>query len=189
MPQDGLPDEALVSLARTGDDTAFRRLVERYLRPALAVAREFTDTFDDAEDIVQDAFHNTVIALERFDTARPFRPWFFAILRNVARNAANARAVRRHEALDERLTDPGPTPLDRVERDELRARVAGSLESLPEMQRTCFRLCVMEGMTSGAVADALGVSDATVRTHVHRARLVLRKAKAMEPFADEMDGV
>lgn len=186
MPQDSLPDEALISRARAGDDSAFRILVERYLRPALAVAREFTDTLEDAEDIVQDAFHKTVTALERFDTARPFRPWFFTILRNAARNASSARAIRLHEALDERLSDSGPTPLEHVERAELQARVATSLESLPEMQRTCFRLCVIEGMTSLEVADALGVSDATVRTHVHRARLVLRKA--MQFFTDDVDG-
>lgn len=183
MAHDGQPDEALVRRARAGDETAFRGLVERYLRRAMAVAREFTGTLEDAEDVVQNAFHNMVLALDRFDPARPFRPWFFTILRNAARNAARGRAVRRHETLDEHLADQGSSPLERTEHADLQARLDASLDALPEMQRTCFRLQVLEGLTSGEVADALGVSDATVRTHVHRARLAMRNA--LEPFADE----
>lgn len=70
----------------------------------------------------------------------------------------------------------GPTPEELVEYLELQARVDLQLESLPDMQRVCFRLCALEGLSSTKVAVALGVSDATVRTHVYRARQAMRKA-------------
>ena len=57
------------------------------------------------------------------------------------------------------------------------------VESLPDMQRACFRLCVLEGLSSREVAEALGVSDATVRTHVYRARQAMRKV--ILPFVEE----
>ncbi len=182
---DDLPDAELVRRARAGDEAAFARLVQRYVRPAMAVAWEFSDTLEEAEDIVQDTFRRVVQALDRYDAARPFRPWFFTILRNVARNAASARAVRLHEAIGDQVADLEPSPLEQVERAELQARVDAELEALPDMQRVCFRLCVLEGMSSTEVADALGLSDATVRTHVYRARQVMRRA--IGPLVDETE--
>jgi RNA polymerase sigma-70 factor (ECF subfamily) len=175
MPDSRAPDEELARRARDGDERAYRHLVNRYVRPALAVAWEFTDTLEDAEDVVQEAFKRAVPALERFDVSRPFRPWFFTILRNVARSAASA--------LEETVPDEEPTPLDLVERVELQARLDMELEALSEMQRVCFRLCVLEGLSSTEVAEALGLNDATVRVHVFRARNALRSA--MEPFKEE----
>ena len=180
---ESLSDTSLVTRARAGDEDAFSSLVQRYLRPAMAVAWEFTETIEEAEDIVQDTFRRMVHGLDRFDTTRPFRPWFFTILRNVARNAAGARAVRLHDAIRHNLPALEPSPLEQVERAELQARVDTELEALPEMQRVCFRLCVLEGMPSGEVADALGLSDATIRTHIYRARQVIRRA--VGPLIDE----
>ncbi len=73
MDYSGFTDQELVGRARGGDERAFRHLVERNVRPALAVAWEFTETLEDAEDIVQEAFRRTVKALDRFDTSRSFR--------------------------------------------------------------------------------------------------------------------
>lgn len=162
--------------AQVGNERMYRELVSRYLRPALAVAWEFTDTLEDAEDVVQEALRRVVDALPRFDADRPFAPWFFTILRNVARSAGGRRALQLHAALDESVHDDGPTPDELVECLELQARVDLQLESLPDMQRACFRLCALEGLSSTEVAEALGVSDATVRTHVFRARQAMRSA-------------
>jgi RNA polymerase sigma-70 factor (ECF subfamily) len=178
-----ISDSELARCAREGDDRAYRRLVDRYVRPALAVAWEFTETLEDAEDVVQEAFRKAVAALESFDVSRPFGPWFYTILRNVARSAASARTLRVHDALDEAVPDEKPTPADLVEMAELQARLDMELEALSEMQRVCFRLCVLEGLTSTAVGEALGLNEATVRTHVFRARNTLRLA--MEPFKEE----
>src|SRR5262245_31343144 len=161
----------------------YRGLVSRYLRPALAVAWEFTNTLDDAEDVVQETFCRVVRALPRFDLERPFAPWFFTILRNVARNAAGARVFQLGTELDESTPDAVPTPAERVEYLDLATHVDAQLDVLPDMQRACFRLCVLEGFSSQEVAGALGVSDRTVRTHVFRARQALRKT--VRPFVEE----
>lgn len=127
-----LSERDVIRGAQAGDERMYRELVSRYVRPALAVAWEFTDALDDAEDLVQEAFRRVVNALHRFDADRPFAPWFFTILRNVARNAAGQRAVRLQAALDESLPDQAPTPEELVEYLELQARVDLELESLPE---------------------------------------------------------
>jgi RNA polymerase sigma-70 factor (ECF subfamily) len=53
-------------------------------------------------------------------------------------------------------------------------RVHAALEQLSPMQRACFRLTEIEGFDSFEAGNMLGVSDATVRVHVHRARSALR---------------
>ncbi len=88
------------------------------------------------------------------------------------------------QALEDSVPDEEPTPGDVVERVELQARLDLELGSLSDMQRVCFRLCVLEGLSSGEVAEALGLNDATVRTHVYRARNTLRSV--MEPFKEEL---
>jgi RNA polymerase sigma-70 factor (ECF subfamily) len=176
MSHHALTDEQVIRGARAGDERMYRALVERYVRPALAVAWEFTDTLEDAEDVVQEAFRRATAALDRFDIDRPFAPWFFTILRNVARNAAGSTTLDGHPALEESVRDEQPTPDELVEHLELQARVDLELASLSDMQRACFRLCVLEGFTSVEVAEALNVNEATVRTHVYRARQVMRTA-------------
>jgi len=171
-----LSEPEVIRGAQAGDDLMYRELVSRYVRPALAVALEFTDSLQDAEDLVQETFRRVVDGLPRFDAHRPFAPWFLTILRNVARNARCARNLLNHAALDESARDAGPRPDEVIEYMELESAVDLRLESLPLMQRACFRLCVLEGFSSSEVAEALGVSDATVRVHVHRARRVLQDA-------------
>jgi RNA polymerase sigma-70 factor (ECF subfamily) len=171
-----LSEPDVIRGAQAGDELMYRELVSRYVRPALAVALEFTHSLQDAEDLVQEAFRRVVDALPRFDVRRPFAPWFFTILRNVARNAKVARTMRNHVPIDESARDAGPRPDEVIEYMELESAVDVRLESLPFMQRACFRLCVLEGFSSVEVAEALGVNDTTVRVHVHRARRAMQDA-------------
>lgn len=181
-------DAALVRRTLAGDRGAFDTLLRRYLRPALAVAWEFTGTRDDAEDVVQDAFLRTLRSLGRFDPDRPFAAWFFTIVRNAARTAAAARGVReaRHAHLDAADVEPGHAPAtdDEAERAELRDRLDRAIAALPPMQRACFRLCAAEGFGAAEVAAMLDISEATVRVHVHRARKALRAA--LQPMRDDV---
>ena len=173
---ESLPDEELVQRTRGGDALAFDALVRRYLRPALAVALEFADGKEDAEDLVQDTFHRILRRLDGFDEGRPFRPWFFSILRNLGRNLAARRKRWRTVALPESLVTKRRSPLDDANSAEIRERLSAAIESLPEMQQGCFRLCDMEGFTGVEVADMLGITPGTVRTHLHRARQALRES-------------
>ncbi len=176
MNLDNVTDFDLVIQAKAGENESFGSLVSRYLRPALAVAWEYAPTRDDAEDLVQDAFHRALRSLDRFDEKRPFRPWFFTILRNVGRNAAERHSRWTSVAVPDELPAGDTDPEDDAHRAGLRASIQKGLDILPQMQRTCFRLCDIEGFEGNEVAEMLGLSAATVRTHRYRARATLRDA-------------
>ena len=167
-------DRELVIRTRAGQSAAFGTLVGRYLRPALAIAWEYVIALDDAEDLVQDAFHRALRNLRKFDERRPFGPWLFTIVRNLSRNEASRKTRWAGGTVPEDLRSDSDPHRD-AESAEVAERVEHGLAALPPMQRSCFRLCHVEGFDSAEVADMLGIKAATVRTHIHRARAALQE--------------
>lgn len=176
-PSPGTPaepsDGELVRRTRRGDSSAFDRLVRRYLKRTMAIAWEYTESREDAEDAVQEAFRRVLQALDRFDADRPFRPWLFTIVRNTALNVQERRSRWRPVAIPDTLPARSESPLDEAAAAETRGRLERALETLSDMQRRCFRLCALEELTSAEAAEALGIKEETVRTHVFRARKTL----------------
>ena len=170
-------DEDLARAAKRGDAVAYDALVRRYLRPAMALAWQYTRRVEDAEDVVQDAFHRTVRGLADYDDRRPFSAWFYTIVRNVARTAISKDGRRAALAPLTLLESepPAPTVVDPV----VVGDIERAIEALAPMQQACVRLCELEGFTSVEAAGMLGVGEGTVRTHLHRARKQLRAA--MDP--------
>jgi RNA polymerase sigma-70 factor (ECF subfamily) len=171
--------DGLAGRARGGDRRAFEALVHRLVRPALAGAWEFVQTREDAEDIVQDAFAHAWRDIARYDPARPFAPWFFTVLRNVARNAARRDRRWNLVSLTDDVVADHPHDIvdvaDSFDRMRLAGRIHAALDELSPMQRACFRLTEIEGFASAEAGAMLGVSDATVRVHTHRARKALQQ--------------
>jgi len=167
-------DEELARAARGGDTDAYDALVRRYLRPAMALAWQYTRRVEDAEDVVQEGFHRVVRALADYDDRRPFSAWFYTIVRNVARTAISKDGRRAALAPLTLLEDEpaAPAPPDPI----AAADVVRAIEDLAPMQQACVRLCDLEGFTSVEAGAMLGVSEGTVRTHLHRARKQLRTA-------------
>lgn len=167
-------DEELARAAKRGDAVAYDALARRYLRPAMALAWQYTRRVADAEDVVQEAFHRAVRALADYDDRRPFSAWFYAIVRNVARSAIS-KDGRRAALAPLTLVDEEP-PAAAIPDPVVTGDIERAVEALAPMQQACFRLCDVEGFTSVEASRMLGISEGTVRTHLHRARKRLRAA-------------
>ena len=167
-------DEELARAAQRGDAVAYDALVRRYLRPALALACQYTRALEDAEDVVQEAFHRAVRSLGSYDHRRPFSAWFYTIVRNAARSAIS-REGRRTALAPFTLPEEEPPAAAAID-PVLAGDIERAIEALAQMQQACLRLCCIEGFTSLEAARMLGVGQGTVRTHLHRARKQLRVA-------------
>src|SRR5688572_31231171 len=77
-----MDDAGAIKKCQLGDREAFRHLVQRYQKRAVAHAMAILLNRDDAEDAVQDAFIDAFKAIGRFDTSRTFYEWFYVLLRN-----------------------------------------------------------------------------------------------------------
>ena len=176
MTAEDAVDAALVERVRSGDVDAYDALVRRHLPRAHAVAYRLLGHREDAEDLVQDAFIQALDRIDSFDSERPFGPWFFRILTNRGLNMRQSRAVRAVSEIPEDAASGGDSPERSAEREELRSRLREAVGALPERQQLIVQLFEIDGWTSAEFARTLGISDGTVRWHVHEARLALREA-------------
>jgi RNA polymerase sigma-70 factor (ECF subfamily) len=164
----------LVERVRHGDREAFGILVDRYADQAFAVAYGFLQQAEDAEDLVQDAF---VRALEKIDSLRrgsPFGPWFYRLLVNTSLN--RRKYLARRQTLDVPATSAArESPAVDSERAELRSRLAASVRALPSELETVVILPDLEGFTHREIAGVLGIPEGTCRSHLSRARRLLRE--------------
>jgi RNA polymerase sigma-70 factor (ECF subfamily) len=169
-------DGELVQRARRGDEAAFSALVERYQRPAYAVALSVTGRHEDAQDAAQEAF---LVALDRLEECRSperFGGWLMTIVRNRSKNLVRREALRETEEVPAGARSRIPTP-DRVaETAELRDHLKEALVGLSELQRQIVLLHDLEGWKHREIADRLDLPCGTVRSHLHFARKALRRA-------------
>ncbi|MQA88744.1 MAG: sigma-70 family RNA polymerase sigma factor [Gemmatimonas sp.] len=178
QPLQAEPDDALARRVQRGDREAMEQLVRRYLRAIHAIAASYLLEPADIEDAAQESFLRALGAIEAYDPGRPFAPWLYQIARNVARKRLAVWSRWQEERLSGELPSRQPGPDEVLDRSEIRARVDAAIARLPERQRTAFRLCDVEGYRTDEVAEVMGLSPGTVRSHVHHARKALRSALA-----------
>jgi RNA polymerase sigma-70 factor (ECF subfamily) len=144
----------------------------------------------DAEEIAQDSVLKAFSKLSTFRGECKFSTWLVQITYNEAR--MRLRKDRRHlyESLDARQQDPEgdywprdfadwrPIPSELLEEDETRRALQDAINSLSPTYRDIVVLRDVQNLSIKDAATILGLSEATVKTRLHRARLLLRDALA-----------
>ncbi|HEY4573055.1 MAG TPA: sigma-70 family RNA polymerase sigma factor [Thermoanaerobaculia bacterium] len=166
-------DETLIARTAAGDPTAFDRLVRRHQAAVYRFARAAAPADDDAVEILRETFLAARRAASRHRDETSARPWLLAL----ARQAIDRRRPRSREA--------DLTPLRELARaagwqsggegaiDESGPAVEAAFAALPPEDREILTLCDREYFTVDEAARVTGLSDAAVRTRLHRARLRL----------------
>jgi len=140
----------------------------------------------EAEDLSQETFLRAYTALPGSRLDLPFRPWLFRIAINLCRNWGKKKKplsfseVENKESDDrvwlvDTIPDDAPLPLDRVLHAELRQALEESFASLPFHYRLAIVLRYTEGLSYREMAHVSGLPLNTVRTHLFRAKRLLRK--------------
>jgi RNA polymerase sigma-70 factor (ECF subfamily) len=169
-----IDEPMLVERVRRGDREAFGLLVDRYSEQAFAVAYGFLQHAEDAEDLVQDAFIRALERIDKLGRGSNFGPWFYRLLVNAALNRRKYLARRRTDDVPASASGPDSPAVD-TERAELRGRLADALGSLPDDLETVVILHDLEGFTHPEIAELLGIPEGTCRSHLSRARRMLRE--------------
>ena len=170
-------EKSLVQSAQAGDKTAFGRLIRMFQQRLMRFVYGLLGSFDQAEDVVQEAFLKAWQALGSFDNTRPFYPWLSVIARNLAFNLM--RREEKKESL-EKLTEKGfdavankPGPLDILLEGENEKRFYEALASMPVSYREVFVLRHFEDMNYTDIATELKIKPGTVDSRLYRARRYL----------------
>ncbi len=173
-------DSQLIEAARGGDKKAFGLLIRRHQKRLFRFVYGLTGSFDQAEDVVQDAFVRAYSAMERFRSGADFYPWLSTIARNLAFNLL--KREERKESLDRKQeigfdAESGEAdPLERLMASEGQKKFYVALKDLPEKYRTVFVLRHFEEMNYQEIAAQLKIPHGTVDSRLYRARQMLLEA-------------
>jgi RNA polymerase sigma-70 factor (ECF subfamily) len=149
-------------------------LYRRYADDIFRFALYLTGNRSDAEDITSETFVRvwTSTAPIRTQTVKGY-------LCTIARNLflQGTRRTSRHVELVDQIRDDTPGPQERAEHKAELARVMMRLQTLPEVDRAALLMRALEDLPYDEIAAALGISLASVKVKIHRARLALGDAR------------
>jgi RNA polymerase sigma-70 factor (ECF subfamily) len=152
----------------TGDQAAMLALVERFRGQVFGLCYRMLGQRQDAEDAAQETFVRVLKNLHRWDQARDFEPWLFAIAGNRCRTALAARKRRpTAEAILDIIPDKEP---DHRPAQHLAEEVQLALATLRDEYRQAFVLFHEHELSYADIAAAMEVPLGTIKTWVHRAR-------------------
>jgi RNA polymerase sigma-70 factor, ECF subfamily len=178
-----------VERARSGDNDAFRVLVEHHSRAVFRLAFRMTGNEEDAEDVVQETFLRAYRHLSRYDARSSFSTWLYRIASNYSLDLIRMR--KRHEEKRERGTSEerdfleampggGPGPDRIVYGGQVKDQLNAALDELSAQERTAFVLRHFEGLSIEEIGQSLGTGTNATKHSIFRAVQKLRRS--LEPI-------
>lgn len=175
-------DMQLVGRALARDGDAFRTIIKTHNQRLYRIARGVVRNDSEAEDIVQEAYVSAFAHLEAFRGDASLATWLSRIVINEA--LGRLRKKRRMVAMPENPQaeiirfplNPSDDPERTMAQRQILELVERATDSLPDIYRMVFVARVIEGLSIEETAELLGVRPETIKTRLHRARALVRKA-------------
>lgn len=180
------PEGSLVRRAQTGDETAFREIVERYQSKVFSIIHGIVRQRNDVEDIAQQVFAKVYLSLKSFDFRSSLITWIYKITVNecfdylrkrkvrklVYESDLSEDEVRRVENTEPNIDRQTPADVNLAQRDY----VLKLLDRVSEEERMLLMLKEVEGYSVEELAERTGMNENTIKVKLFRARQKLVKA-------------
>ncbi|MEM7593667.1 MAG: bifunctional nuclease domain-containing protein [Cyanobacteria bacterium P01_A01_bin.83] len=177
-------DTELVALARCGDKVAFSHLIERHRTLAFNIARKMVGRVDIAQEMVQEAFLQAYLSLDRLRDHEKFPSWLCGIVLNVCRSHIRHQKIN-FLSFEEIMggikvngdifTSASPNPMKVAQEQELYNLVLEAVNSLSPKNRTTVLLFYFEQLTVQEISALLNSSITAVKGRLHKARKQLKE--------------
>ena len=190
-------DEDLLARLKAGDETAVAELADRYSSKIYQLAFRYLRNKEDAEEVMQDVLLQVYRRVGAFRGDAALSSWIYRITFNASMSRLRTAKFQRSRDDDRQLAalDPdGQNPLgvpevadwsqmadEGVLRSQLRDRIRRAILSLPAIYRAPVLLRDIQGLSTEEASAMLQVKDQTLKSRLHRGRLILRKQ--LEEFA------
>lgn len=170
-----IADDELIATAIAGRGEAFGTLVERYERAVYHLAYRTLHDTEEAKDATQEAFFKAYRALRTFRPGAKFSTWIFTIAYHACCDRLAKRKRFSGDELPDRA-DPAAGPQEQAESADQARRLRAAIDALPEKYRTVITLFHLQHKQYEEIAQVLELPMGTVKTHLFRAKDLLRKA-------------
>lgn len=187
-------DTALLARLQTGDELALGELVDTYSSKIYQLAFRYLRNKEDAEEVTQDVLYKVYRKVGAFRGDAALSSWIYRITFNAAmsrlrtakyqrsqdedRRSASADGDEQRPSLPVDIADWSDMADERVLRSQLRRRVFTAILALPAIYRAPVMLRDIQGMSTEEASAMLRVKDQTLKSRLHRGRLILRKQLA-----------
>jgi len=191
--RDPRQDELLERLKR-GDEEAMVELAQTYSSKIYQLAFRYLRNKEDAEEVTQDVLFKVYRKVGAFRGDAALSSWIYRITFNAAMSRLRtARYQRSQDEERQTSTVDGETTAaparaevadwssmadEQVLRSQLRRRVFRAILALPAIYRAPVMLRDIQGMSTEEASAMLRVKDQTLKSRLHRGRLILRKQLA-----------
>jgi RNA polymerase sigma-70 factor (ECF subfamily) len=186
----GLGDNALVTAYLEGDELAFETLVVRHQDKLASYINGILRDYDRSIDLCQEAFIRVFRNAHRYRGKYQFSTWLYRIATNLAidelRKRQRKSRFRFYNIVEYFQPDVDAVPLPdqrqcperTFDTREKAERLEIAIESLSEKYRLAFVLKEVQGLSYEETAGVLNISLGTVKSRIHRAKLLLRNKLA-----------
>lgn len=160
----------MIARAVSGDETAFRAIVNRHRTRILSVCRSVTRSDEDAQDVAQEVLLTLWRKLRLFDGGSRIETWIYRVAFNAAIDHVRSQRLRRSEELLDEHASPTADPETAFDRKMLAEDLNVAMERLQPIHYVVVYLREVEGMTYEQIAERTGVPKGTVMSRLHHAR-------------------
>jgi RNA polymerase sigma-70 factor (ECF subfamily) len=192
-PMHDVKDLQLLERLQAGDETALGELADEYGGKIFQLAFRYLRNKEDAEEVTQDVLFKVYRKVGAFRGDSALSSWIYRITFNTAMSRLRTARYQRARAEDLAVAgadaDETSTPRrevadwsnladEQVLRSELRRRVYAAILALPPIYRAPVMLRDIQGMSTEEASERLRVKDQTLKSRLHRGRLILRRQLA-----------
>jgi RNA polymerase sigma-70 factor (ECF subfamily) len=187
-------DTELLARLKSGDESAIRDVAETYGSKIYQLAFRYLRNKEDAEEVTQDVLFRVYRKIEAFRGDAALSSWMYRITFNAAMSRLRTAKYQRAQAEDALLAEnEGADAMsskharnvarseladEHVFRSQLRRRVFKAILALPAIYRAPVVLRDIHGMSTEEASAVLHVKDQTLKSRLHRGRLILRRQLA-----------
>jgi RNA polymerase sigma factor (sigma-70 family) len=166
-------EKALIQKAKDGDKKSIELLYKQFYGFAMSVALRYSNSRDEACEIVNDSFMKAFDRIKQYQTENSFKGWFRRIIVNTSidyyrKNSRYASIMDIDKAESESYS---PDIIEQLTFED----ILGLIRSLPEILRIVFNLYEIEGYDHNEIGEKLGIPASTSRTYLARSKKKLRE--------------
>jgi RNA polymerase sigma-70 factor (ECF subfamily) len=171
--------DSAVQQAGKMDRAQLREKMESYASPLIGFLTRMLGNADDAREVAQEAFVRALEHIDDYDERYAVSTWLYTIAQRLAINRSKRK---RPMAIGLRIADEmkdEPSPAENMEKSEKNHRmkkvVWECVRELPQKNRDAMLLFYRQSQSCDEIAKVLNMPVATVKTHLHRGRKMLRE--------------
>src|SRR5437870_3774478 len=184
---DGTSDAEIMLLVKTGDESAFTYLVQKYRRQIVGFMYRMCHNPATAEELAQEVFLRVYRSRASYEASAKFNTWLYRIATNLAVNHARDTRHQRPEnmaSLDEAdeetgttmdVADTSPNVEEKLVKQERLKAIRQKVENLPERQRQAVLMHKYQQMDYKQIGEVLNLSESATKSLLFRAYETLRE--------------